>query len=284
MLPESNDRDRILVRYQNWSGCLVQGSGLDAFPLLAFDPAPGHSLPGQAKIILISHGHPEHVAGAAEHLSLDRRDQVTVIASPSVCFYLKKRSQNPGDLFHPVGAGDGFDVPGLRIEVFAWSHMSLLPESWREKARYLFKLAGRPIRLASIALRAVGGPEHGPMLGFRVITSRGCLLVYFGEGLHRRTSQACLQKGLAGAGVHVLLSAVEPEDCHFLSSVFSAFPIRNILAFEAHRIWRDQFGLPQADLQALAETVRSKDGGRLSAIRPGDAVEIKLDGHAHARI
>lgn len=269
-------RGRLLIHYQEWSGCVAESSRPGEFPLLAFDPAPGHLLPARPLVILISHGHPEHVAGAAAHLSLARRPGVTVIASRSVCAYLKKLSRNSADNFLAVKPGETFEACGLRFEIFTWKHMPLLPPGWMRKAVYLARLASDPHLLATIALQGLAGPKHGPMLGFRINEKNGAHLVYIGEGMHRETSRAALRACLGNCPVDVLLSAVEPEDCDVLPGLVSGLPIRNLLVFEAHRNWRDQFGLPQADLKAFAGNVRTLGEGGFWPLKPGQTVELSL--------
>lgn len=254
------------VTYQGWSGCVLAAPG--CIPLY-FDPAPGSTLSDQKKIVFITHGHPEHVEGIASHLQSCRKHGISVLGSTSVCKYLKARSSNPADSFIPVNSGSSLTLHDWSVNVFGWEHMSLLPASWREKRTYLGRLLRHPVRLAKIGVHGLSGPRHAPMLGYRV--SGPGRVVYFGEGLHRRTTGACLQAAMGKETVDVLLAAVEPEDAHDLPRLVLASGAKQLLAFEAHRPWREQFELPQINLLDLRNGL---PGVKVWSPAPGEAVEI----------
>lgn len=264
----------IRVVYQGWSGCLLEAAAKPDLPLLAFDPAPGETLPDRPMIVLITHGHPEHIQGVVSHITAERHSGVSVLGSRSVCLYLERLSRNRKDEFFAVREGGEHELYGWRIGVFGWKHMSLLPPGWKAKGEYLGKLARHPLHLARIGLEGLTGPRHSPMLGFRAAADGAARLVYFGEGLHRKTSAACLRDALGDSPVEALLAAVEPEDSEVLPALIRSGLVRNFVAFEAHRIWREQFGLPQID---LAELEKRMDGVRMWTPSPGEALELRED-------
>lgn len=259
------------IGYQGWSGCVLRAPGAST---LVFDPAPGSEVPEGATLAL-THGHFEHVDGALAHLRRASRAPVTVIASAPLCRYLRRHAATE-DRFVRVRAGDTVEVDGWRARVFEWVHMTLLPPGAAQAARYLVKLVSHPGGLARMALGGARGPlHHGPMLGFRVrAASAPGSLVYYGEGLHRRTSREELAEVLDEEPVDTLVFGAEPEDLDALPQLLAEHDVRRALAFEPHRGWRADFGLPQIDLVELVARLKAAgvDAGALSA---GDTVALR---------
>lgn len=244
------------AHYQGWSGFVVSApatAGDARHPACVFDPSPDHRLPGDALVIAITHGHPEHVRGALAHLRRRDRAPVAVVASRHVCRYFAARTARDDDRFLPVEPGEQFDVDGWRIRTFAWQHMTLLPPGGiGAAAAHLLRLFRHPLRLAGVALQSAAGPRHAPMLGFHVTAPGGTRLAYFGEGLHRMTTNEQLVAALGVEPVDVLVTGVEPEDVAEIPGLVWPWEVSRVVLFEPHRIWRSQFGLPQVDMPALA--------------------------------
>lgn len=262
------------LHYQGWSGCVIEAPATPRTPALAIDPAPGGELPRTELVVLITHGHPEHIQGARDHVALRDRAPVTVIGSANVCRFLKKYSTHVTDRFHEVAGGGRVEAGGWRVRVFAWKHMSLIPPDFFLALRHISKLFLHPLRFTRIALDSAFGPRHAPMLGFCVTPPDGAMpFVYYGEGLHRLTEQAELRQAFGETPIGALITAVEPEDTQQLPAMLAPHGIRRILAFEAHRIWREQFGLPQIDLPDLLQ--RFKAGGMDGeALAPGQSTAV----------
>ena len=251
--------DAVRLSYQGWSGCLAQPpAGSGAGPLV-FDPAPGCALPAEGATLLLTHGHPEHINGALAHLRRAQRAPVTVLASLHLCHYLEKRSARRDDRFVPVFAGSQVTANGWSVRVFEWEHLPLLPSGAGASARYLLKLMSRPRGLARIALGGATGPRHGPMLGYAVRPAGSSgWVVYYGEGIHRRTTREALRGALGEEPVDALVFGAEPEDVHALPELLADQRVKTVLAFEPHRPWRDSFSLPQLDLEALTTSLRAR--------------------------
>lgn len=249
----STEHSRLVLsaRYQGWSG-FVLSSPDRAEPPVVFDPSPDEPLAPIEQVIAITHGHPEHVLGALSHLRRAQRAPVTVVASPGVCRYFARHSARDDDRFVPVAAGDSVAVRRWRIRVFSWRHMPLLPPGLGPALRHLTRLLTHPIHTIRIALQSVGGPSHGPMIGFQVCCDSFDSVVYLGEGLHRESTPAELDAALGGVPVGALVAGVEPEDSESIPELLSGRAISKVVLFEPHRIWRKRFGMPLADLAALA--------------------------------
>lgn len=274
---------KLRLEYQGWSGCIVNADGATrGLPSIAFDPAPDATLGNDVAIVLITHGHPEHVRGIERHVSKRDRAVVHVLGSRSVCEYLKVRSCRPEDRFTEVSAGATVEVDGWRIQVFTWKHMGLLPPGTREKLGHLARLLSNPLHFIRIGLDGLFGPSHSPMLGFRVepIAEDSKPLVYFGEGIHRHTSPEELRAGLGPKRFGTLLAAVEPEDVDALPKILGEHRAFDLLSFEAHYAWRKSFGMPQLDPSELKERMKGA-GVSCLPLAPGDRVDI--DGSIGAR-
>ncbi|MCC7441023.1 MAG: hypothetical protein IT285_05300 [Bdellovibrionales bacterium] len=262
------------MRYQGWSGCTLESLEKGRLSPLVFDPAPDQKLGRGSKVILITHGHPEHVLGAVSHLKIAERDPVSIVGSKSVCRYLRRRSRVEADTFHAVLPGDSIMVAGWKVRVFGWDHMGLLPQDWRTKLSYLAKLAAHPLHLAGIALDGILGPWHKPMLGFRVEAPEiAAPVVYMGEGLHRKTTSSRIREAFGEKPVSALIAAVEPEDTLELPEILKAQAVGGVIAFEAHKIWRERFGMPQIDLPDLKQRLLER-GLRSWTPGPGESVEL----------
>jgi len=260
------------LSYQGWSGVVVDASH-DATPLV-FDPAPGTALPPGATLLL-THGHFEHVDGALAHLRRRQRPPVTVVASAPLCRYLQRHAPGRGDRFVRVAAGQELEVGGWSLRVFAWEHMTLLPPGAGSKVRYVLKLVTHPASLMKMAVGGACGPlAHSPMLGFaaRAPGAAGWL-VYYGEGLHRRTSPRELRSVLDAVPVETLVFGAEPEDIDALPRLLAGHAVERALAFEPHRGWRANFGLPQID---MAELVTDEILEEIAVVGPRDRVAARI--------
>ncbi len=272
--PSKNARE---LRYQGWSGLVVSPRERADKPALVLDPAPEHELSSERLVVLLTHGHPEHIDGTLAHLARRGRAPITVVASAALCRYLMARAPERGDRFVPVSPGEEIEVDGWTIRVFGWNHMPLLPPGAGKAARYVLTLMKRPKGLAKIVLGGVSGPPHGPMLGYS-IRERGeaSWLVYYGEGMHRQTTASELERVLGEDEIDALVFGVEPEDVEALPELLRGRRIervRHLVAFEPHRLWRASFGLPQLDGVDLVQRLGSSDS-RARLLDQGDAVSL----------
>lgn len=259
--------------YQGWSGLVVRAAAGRTGGALAFDPCPTEPLGAERVALLLTHGHPEHVQGSLAHLRREERAPVTVVASPHVCRWLR-RAAREADRFVPVTAGDRVEVEGWAVRVFEWEHMPLLPPGALHAVRHILALVSHPRGLAKIAFGGMTGPRHGPMLGYTVrAPGGGGALVYYGEGLHRKTTREQLRDALGDEPVGALVFGAEPEDAEALPALLSGQHVGRVLAFEPHRPWRTEFGMPQLDAADLDARLRAAelDARTLS---PGETVGV----------
>lgn len=242
------------VSYLGWSGFEVRFPG--AMPIL-IDPADDAAVPDERDLCLIvTHGHPEHVAGTAAFLKrAGRKAAATVLASPGVCRYLRRRSRNPRDRFLPCRPGASHAVGSISIDVFACRHMPFLPPEGGEAIRRLVQVASCPRLAAGIVGEVIRSPLPGPLLGFRLRRPGAAAIVFYGEGLHRRLDHDDVRRTAARLPADVLIAAVEPEDAAVMPQLVSAVGAPLMIAYEAHAPWRNGFAMPLADLGEVSRSI-----------------------------
>lgn len=260
------------LTYLGWSGFRIAYPGL---PEIVLDPPGGAQLPRDAELVIcISHGHPEHFLGALAYLQdPSRTAPVTLLASEQVSRYLKRHSSHSEDRFIPCKAGERHDLDGITIGLFGWKHMSLLPPGLGPSLAHLFRLITHPILAAGIIADGLGGPGEGPMLGFHLAPAKGERILAYGEGMHRLLEEAEATKVGVAWPADLLLTAVEPEDLEQLPGLMQAAGAPKVIPFEAHRPWREGFGMSVVDLDALASALDSQ-GMQTATVAIGESCTL----------
>ncbi len=252
------------LTYLGWSGFLLRFSR--SRPVL-FDPPQEAAIPRDEDVcLLVTHGHPEHIAGTAAYLrSKTRKGSAEVFASPRICRALKRRSRNEHDVFHPCRPEQTHGMAGITVNVFQCHHMSLLPPEKGEGFRRLRQVAGNPRLVASIVGDVGRFPLAGPLLGFRVASADAPSVMFYGEGLHRCTGRDKVAAVGRRLPSDILITAVEPEDTDIMPDLVSAAGAPVVVPYEAHAPWREGFGMPCADLDALSSELRHEGYGIVRA-------------------
>ncbi len=255
------------LHYLGWSGFRIAVPGGGS---VLIDPPADVAMDGSDPVhLLLSHGHPEHVAGARTYLEHEVDGPVTtVIASPAVCRHLERQTRRRSVTFQPVLAGACVALGGGRsVEAFRWRHLPLLPPGLGAALRHVARLASRPGLAARIALAGLAGSPVGEMLGFRLDLGERVIVAY-GEGLHRRCLAAEAAAQCGGASDVLLLVAVEPEDEAALPGLLRSAGVTASILYEPHAGWRDAFGMKRADLGSLCRAMEAV-GVRAVTATPG---------------
>ena len=262
-----SDAGATRIVWLGWSGFHISGPGGAA---LYIDPPAGTTFRAdRAAHILITHGHPEHVEGTRAHLRNPARTQpVEVAAGAGVCRHLRRHARHPADRLRVCAPQEHFELAGFGVDVFSWHHMPLLPPGLGPKLAHLRALASRPGRALRIVLDGLVGPWPFPRLGFRIARPGGGRSLVYGEGLHRMAGAAAIATVGRRLPADVLLAAVEPEDIDALPGLIARVDVRQVALYEAHRPWREGFGMRLADLDALAATL-AQAGLHARVLRPG---------------
>lgn len=266
------DSSEVRGSYLGWSGFRIDWSG---GPPIFLDPPDVKSLrPDEQAWLFISHGHPEHVAGTIAHLSDPvRTAPVTVVASTPVCRHFQRRYGREQDQFVPCQAGQTVNLQNLQIDVFPWHHMRLLPPGLGPTLQHLKSVAGRPKLAWQIIRQSLEGPPAGAMLGYRLAPKDGPRILWYSEGLHRLTHVDQVQEITAQLEADVLLFAIEPEDLHIIEKLLYAVGSPVVIPYEAHRPWREEFGMPVVDLARLVDELQGH-GLRAPLLAAGESFTL----------
>ncbi|MFC4346813.1 hypothetical protein ACFO5Q_03005 [Kordiimonas lipolytica] len=240
------------IEYLGWSGFHLHGPGL---PSIFIDPPKGTQFPDSGDIIiLLTHGHPEHLGGTIDFLNRSRgRGNVTLVASVWLCRYFGRHYPGADLTLRPATNGEQISLSGnITLSVFGWTHMPLLPPGLAAAACHLWRLIRKAPTAWHIARMMMQGPKWaGPMLGYKIEYKGTAVAVAYGEGLHRRCEPEAVAWHCAGARQASLLAAVEPEDEDMMPRLLRYAGIGHVVLYAPHKGWRTAFGLPQADLPRL---------------------------------
>ena len=115
------------IRYHGWSSTPIECHPKALFFAPVYPPYCGAKWSTLddylgADVICVTHGHEEHFLDTPDLL---RRTAATVVSSPTVCRFLKRRNKIPEGQLYPVAFGQPASVAGFRITTFAWKHRDI---------------------------------------------------------------------------------------------------------------------------------------------------------------
>ncbi len=249
------------VHYFGWSGVALQhGEMLIGFDLFG-EAVTWDTLPDVAEIILcVTHGHPEH-CGSLRQLLSDRDarlDWVHVVSSPTVIDHVTRGVQIPTDQLHPIEKNGTVTINQTHITAFEWKHMPLLPPGLDRKIDYVAHVLRHPLELARIGTSGLRLPMNAPMLGYHVALEDGPRVLNYAEGVHRLTDQREVEAIARQYPSDMLMFAVEPEDVEVIPRWIELLSPSTVILYEAHRPWREMFGLPYVDLEEYAARLSTR--------------------------
>ena len=263
--------DDTVLTYHGWSGFTLRYP--DAPPLV-IDPQADTGIPLDEDVCLVvTHGHPEHISGTAAHLrNKARSGAASVFASPGPCRHLSRRG-GPRVRVHPCLPGATHRVGDITIDVFRCRHMPLMPPEKGGTRERLRHIVGNPALAASIVADVIRCPLPGPTLGFRFSHPGGPAVLFYGEGLHRGAGAGKITAVGRTLPAGILIAAVEPEDAGVMPDLVAATGAAVMVPYEAHAPWRRGFGMPCADLDALAARLE-RAGRRVVRVFEGSSVRL----------
>jgi len=269
------------VQYFGWSGITIRhGDTLIGFDLFG-EAVTWEALPDAATTMLcVTHGHPEHCGALRRFLSAPgaRLDGTHVISSQPVIDHVTRGLKRAANA-HALTENAFVAINGSRVSAFEWRHVPLLPPGARAKTSYTAHVLRRPLTFARIAISGFRLPLNAPMLGFRVALADGLTLLNYSEGLHRLTDQREVEMIARALPAQVLLFAVEPEDVKAIPRWIEILSPSTVILYEAHRPWREVFGLPYVDLEAYAAELSA----RFRQIRFGPLISTSVREHGMIR-
>jgi hypothetical protein len=219
---------------------------------------------GQAAttVLCLTHGHPEHCGSMRRFLSSANAPLVAthLVSSAPVVDHVTRGIALPAANAHRVKAGERVSIDGASIAVFEWRHMPLLPPGARAKASYAAHVLSRPIEFARVASSGLRLPMRAPMLGFHITFPDGRSVLNYAEGLHRLTDPREAESVASRLPADVLMFAVEPDDVDAIPRWIEMLRPAEVFLYEAHRPWREVFGLPYVDLGVYTAGLSARFG------------------------
>jgi len=278
-MPESLE-----IRYFGWSGVALLGAGGTVTVDLFGDTARLDTLPPATTVLCLTHGHPEHCGSTRALLGAARPEQLArthLLSSPPVVRHVARGGLLAPERIHALGAGEDIEIEALRISTFAWRHLPLLPpESMRAKGEYAASLLRHPLEALRIGLAGVRLPMRAPYLGFHVTFADGQTVLNYSEGLHRLTDAREVDTVARQLWARTLLLAVEPEDVVAIPWWLERLNPEQVVIYEAHRPWRELFGLPHVELDEYAAELRTRlpETQVATLTEPGQRLTIQAPG------
>ncbi len=245
------------IHYFGWSGVTLRHEdtliGFDLFgDAVTWDTLKGN----RVTVLCLTHGHPEHAGSlralleapeARPHLA-----NIHLISSPDVIHYINRHNVLAPENVHPVKDSESVTIEGVKVTVFTWVHMPLLPPGLREKLEYIFQLLIHPIDLIRIGTLGLSLPMNAPQLGFHITYPDSTTVLNYSEGVHRLTNSGEVEHVAHKLPMDMLFFAVEPDDAEIIPRWVEMLAPREVYIYEAHRPWRDTFHLPFIDLNKYA--------------------------------
>ena len=251
------------VHYYGWSGIALQHDNtLVAFDLFG-DAVTWDALKGnQTMLFCLTHGHPEHAGSLQRFLEAPNARpylaNIHLISSLDVIQHINRHSVLAPENVHPIKDSESVTIEGVKVTVFTWVHMPLLPPGLREKLEYVFQLLIHPIDLLRIGTLGLSLPMNAPQLGFHIAYPDGTRVLNYSEGMHRLTDPREVEQVAQTLPADMLLFAVEPDDAEAIPRWVEMLSVSDVYIYEAHRPWRDTFHLPFIDLNKYANELSER--------------------------
>lgn len=251
------------IHYFGWSGIAVQHCNtLVGFDLFG-DAVTWDSLKSnQPMLFCLTHGHPEHAGSLRKFLEAPNArpylPNIHLISSQDVIQHINRHNILAPENVHPVKDGEDITINSIKVTVFNWAHMPLLPPGFREKLEYIFQLIIHPIDLIRIGTLGLSLPMNAPQLGFHITYPDGKTILNYSEGVHRLTNPGEVEQVARNLPADTLFFAVEPDDAEVIPRWVEMLSATDVYIYEAHRPWRDTFHLPFIDLNKYANELSER--------------------------
>jgi hypothetical protein len=245
------------ITYFGWSGLAVRcGGTVVGFDL--FGDAVTWDALGAADttILCLTHGHPEHVGSMRRFLAAPevekRLSSIHLVSSSQLIAFANRDNVLPASNLHVIEPGETVSIAAVDVAAFKWTHGSLLPRGTWPKIGYVKRLVSHPLAAIRIGLSGLRVPRNAPMLGFHLTFVDGTTLLNYSEGMHRQADAQDVQAVARQSPADTVVFAVEPEETDVIPRWIETMSPATVLLYEAHRPWRDIFGMPTIDLGAYA--------------------------------
>ena len=201
------------VHYLGWSGFLLD----DGEARIAIDPhwsswategcLPAFDLTPLTGIVL-SHGHPDHVADVPTLMTLHPR--AWVLADEAVARWLRTRVPTAESRVLTARPGTAHARNGVSVMLHPGVHVG---DGGLAQVRKLLRYARRsPLATARLLRATHDGPANGGVYTVELTMPSGTRVVHAAETIHKDAPWSELEAARLAAGVDVFLLGVEPGE------------------------------------------------------------------------
>lgn len=262
------------IRYFGWSSLQLETPTGSIF----FDPffrpycgAQWSSLEdyADADVVCVTHGHEEHFLDTPEVV---RRSKATVVASESICRFLRRRSGIPDAQLRPVEFFEPVDVAGFRITAFGWQHRDINLAGALTRAVF----GGNATQLKWFWTSATQAPFYAPYMGFHVELPDGTTILNYNEGFNTKMTDREIQELGRRFKVDILLAGMQ---LHFTADIargVAALSPRTVVLYAPHEKFHEMMGATSAPWADFAAAARgAAPSARIVVAEPGAVLDLE---------
>jgi len=268
-----------VLRYYGWSGLSVD-TGSDSF---FFDPffrsycdAKWFDLKDfqHATYILVTHGHEEHFLDVPV---LARASNATVVGSPSVTRFLKRRNKLPESRLRSIDplTFETIRLGNTSVTAFPWKHRDI--NLYKALSRAVFH--GNATQLSWAWSSAINAPFYSPYTGFHLELADGLTILNYNEGFNSKMTDAEIEALGKRFRTDVLLAGMQLDFVDDVVRGVAALQPKTVVLYPPHEKFHAMMGIASAPWSSFEAAVK----GRFPAIEvhvasPG--FELALAPHA----
>ena len=246
------------VRYYGWSNLSIE---TDA-GLLFFDPFYRRYCGAQwyeasdftaARYVCVTHGHEEHFLDVPE---VARTSGATVIGSPSLCRFLKRRHHLDDARLEPIDPAtfETVDLPGFSITALPWEHRDI--NLWKALSKAVFK--GNATQLKWAWSSATSAPFYSPYTGFHVALPSGVTLLNYNEGFNSKMTDAQLDELRRRFRVDILLAGMQLDFVDDVARGVEALAPRVLILYPPHEKFHEMMGVTSRPWTDFRDAVKRR--------------------------
>jgi hypothetical protein len=180
----------------------------------------------------------------------------TVIGSPSVCSFLKRRRDIPEQQLRAIDPKrfGSIDVPGFKLSAFRWKHRDInLP---RALSRALFH--GNATQLSWAWSSATRAPFYAPYTGFHVELPDGLTVLNYNEGFNSKMTDAEIEDLGRRHRTDVLLAGMQLNFVDDVVRGVAALRPKVVVLYPPHEYFHAMMGAVSEPWPVFADAVRRR--------------------------
>ena len=261
------------LRYFGWSSLAVRTPDFN----LLFDPFYRKYCDVQwfdaqdlspADYIAVTHGHEEHFIDVP---AMARVTRAKVLGPRSVTNFLRRRNGLDSPQLITLEAGDGVDLPELRVDAFSWQHRDV----------NLFRaipgaiLRGEFSRVQWAWNGMTKSPFLAPYTGYRLTLRDGTTILNYNEGFNTKMTADEIRRLGQSAHTDVLLGGMQLDFTEDVARGVAALNPKLVLLYPPHDRLHALWGVPSSPWSLFADAARrAAPDATVIVLNPGDEVDL----------